>query len=299
MSGGGVDPLSLIKRFSADEKNLSSELFLSPCVPGGKINVKLKGAVYELRVVDSGPLVNGCGFGLFQVTQPGQARCVERASRSQIDAYLKLLPRVNMVLAAEFQSLWWGLQLNTSDTRLILREPVPIRLTERSASFQAVHARFDGASFWYHGENRRRDPNIARKLREALDGDLAPDAVRVSGATPPELLAYKILYFDKHPSELRDQHLRNRSDIDRIRDALAHLGARLDAHWNNEEQGSIVVRYVVDDQTHTANIRVNDLSVVSSGICLSGRDQDFDLTSLVGVMRQYHGRLNGDADQYD
>lgn len=290
MSGGGVDPLSLIQRFSADEKNLSSEVFFSAYVPGGKISVKLRGAVYELTVVDSGPLGTTSGFGLFQVTEPGKARCVEQAGRAQIDAYLKLLPRVNMVLVAEFEHHWWGLQANPSDTRFSFSEPVPIRLTSRPAAFQWVYARFDGGSFWYHNDDRRRDPSIARQLREALDDDVPPGDVRVSGATPSELLAYRILFFDKHPTELREQLRGNRSDYERLRDALSHAGARLDAYWDAGQEGSVMVRYVVEGHTHTANIRVNDLSVVSSGICLSGRDRDFDLTSLVGVMRQYHTR---------
>lgn len=296
MSGGGVDPLSLIKRFSADEKNLSSELFLSAYVPGGNIRVKLKGVVYELSVVDSGPLGTSSGFGLFQVTEPGKAKCVERASRAQIDAYLKLLPRVNMVMVAEFERLWWGVLANTSDTRFSFSEPMPVRLTERIASFQPVYARFDGASFWYHSDDRRRDPAIARKLREALDSDVNPDEVRVSGASPSELLTYRILFFDKHPTAQRDMSRRNRTDQERLRDALAHAGARLDAIWDTGQEGAVTVRYEVDGQTHTSSIRLDDLSVVSSGICLSGRDQDFDLTSLVGVMREARG---GRHDGYD
>ncbi len=297
MSGGGVDPLSLIKRFSADEKNLSSELFLSAYVPGGKISVKLRGAVYELTVVDSGPLGTNSGFGLFQATEPGKAKCVERASRAQIDAYLKLLPRVNMVMVAEFERLWWGLQSNKSDTRFSFSEPVPIRLTERVAAFQPVYARFDGASFWYHNDDRRRDPVVARKLRDALNSDVLPEDVKVSGATPSELLAYRILFFDKHPIVLREITRRNRTDTERLRDALSHAGAQLDAHWDSGD-GAVIVRYMVEGHTHTANVRLNDLSVVSSGICLSGRDRDFDLTSLVGVMRQYHG-MQRDEHDYD
>jgi hypothetical protein len=39
-----------------------------------------------------------------------------------------------------------------------------------------------------------------------------------------------------------------------------------------------------DGTRHTSVIAKTDLAVVSSGICLSGRDRDFDLQSLVGVM---------------
>lgn len=40
---------------------------------------------------------------------------------------------------------------------------------------------------------------------------------------------------------------------------------------------------------HTSAIAKADLTVVSSGICLSGRDRDFDLQSLVGVIEHQEG----------
>jgi len=299
---GGVDPLSLIKRFSDDERNLASVLFLAPYVPGGKIKVKLKSVVYDLTVTDAGPLAEHGGFGLFQMTEPGKARYVEAPKREMTDAYLKLLPRVAIVLIEEFETHWWGLQANPSDTRFMFREPVPLRLPERPLSFQQVYARFDGNTFWYHGENRRRDPVVARKLREAIGEDLSPDALRISGANPSELLAYRVIYFDKHPElappkpqetpvQARHQlQARPRTDLDRLRDALTHAGARLDGYWaTGDGSSSVFVRYSVDGHNHTATVNLDDLSVMSAGICLSGRDRDFDLTSLVGVMREYHG----------
>lgn len=314
------DPLSIIKRFSDVEKKLASEIFLAPYVPGGKITVKLNGVIYSTTVIEEGPLAEAPGFGLFQITEPGKARYAERPTREQIDAYMTMMPRVSLTLVEEFDAHWWGAQSQSSDTRFQLKDPVPVQLVERPASFQEVYARFDGQTFWYQNENRRRDPKVARALRDALAADILPDEVRVPGATPSEMFVYRIIFFARHP-ELApietapaspiietgspedvcqdayafDQsphwHRWANSDLERLRKALAHAGARLDGYWKTDSN-EMTVRYVIDGQTHTANVRPHDLTVTSSGICLSGRDQDFDLASLVGVMREFYRNEN-------
>ena len=337
MSGGkDNDPLSLINRLAEEESRLESETFLAPYVRGARVQVRIKGLLYELEVIDDSELdATGC-FGLFRLNSPGKAVAVERASRSQISRYLKLLPRLQLIIVDEFDGRWWGLQANTSDSRFSLSEPVPIQLADRCTSFEQVNARFDGRQFWYEGSNRRRNPTIARNLRQALIDDVEPDHLRVSNVVPQELFAYRILWFDKHP-ELRpvedssegneDEELvspegvegasfydpqvqeyyerqypeearrrqrdgsSRQSDVDRLRRALRHAGAELDSYWRQND-GSCTVRYVVGGDTFSAQVRMDDLTVISSGICLSGRDGDFDLTSLVGVMREYRVEEN-------
>jgi hypothetical protein len=307
------DPLSLIRKFSDAEKKLASDTFLAPYVPGGKITVKFRGVLMSAIVIDEGPLAETGGYGLFQLVEPNKVRYVSKPGRDQIEAYLKLMPRISLTLIEEFDGYWWGVQSQSSDTRFSLKDPVPVRLTERAASFKQIFARFDGSSFWYQTENRRRDPLIASGLRAALDLDTLPDDVRIRGANPSELFAYRVTFFSKHPelatqpqpepdlfAELPPQsqdavslqsgaqwHHWANSDLKRLRDALSHAGARLDGYWANGSS-EMTVRYVVDGHAHTASVRLDDLTVVSSGICLSGRDQDFDLTSLVGVMREFH-----------
>jgi hypothetical protein len=87
----------------------------------------------------------------------------------------------------------------------------------------------------------------------------------------------------------------------RLSKALKHAGGRYHSH--GERDGIYVVRYEVDGRQHVSTVRPDDLSVVTAGICLAGGDRHFDLSSLVGVLRQAQntGRIHwmGDPELYD
>ncbi|MDX2232056.1 MAG: hypothetical protein NW220_20650 [Leptolyngbyaceae cyanobacterium bins.349] len=75
-------------------------------------------------------------------------------------------------------------------------------------------------------------------------------------------------------------------DEKRLRQALKLGGGEL--HQFQDRGDYWTVDWTTSDGVrHTSAIAKDDLTVVSSGICLSGRDRDFDLQSLVGVME--HG----------
>ena len=69
---------------------------------------------------------------------------------------------------------------------------------------------------------------------------------------------------------------------------IGHAGAELRAHW--ERDGACVVRYAIDGHEHTSTLDPADLTIASAGVCLSGQDEQFDLASLVGVLRQGRAR---------
>ncbi len=72
----------------------------------------------------------------------------------------------------------------------------------------------------------------------------------------------------------------------RLSAALGHAGAALGDF--SDLGDSFRVTYTVDGQRHTSVVGKNDLTVRSAGICLSGLDEQFDLNSLVGVLRESH-----------
>jgi hypothetical protein len=66
-------------------------------------------------------------------------------------------------------------------------------------------------------------------------------------------------------------------------DATLHSFSEIPA--SNHAPGSLVVEWSEQGRTRRYRSTIDPrMTVVSSGICLSGRDRDFDLTSLVSVM---------------
>lgn len=277
-----LDPGELVAKIAAEERKLSAEVFIAPVVPGGRVRVRVLGLVYEMEVTDK----SLSGWALFKMAGSGRAEPVGTPSAQQIGEYLKLFARVRLVLLEAHDGIWWAVTAQRPDPRFAIEKPVPVQLVARAASFDTVYARFDGTAFWFDGPDRRRDPGVARALRQRLDNDVKPVDLHARAMVPAEREAYTLVWLARHPEAMATPgSIRPESEGDRIQRALSHAGASLDAYWQVRE-GSIAVRFVLDGVTRTCEVRPGDYTVMSAGICLSGDDMKFDLTSLVGVLRE-------------
>jgi hypothetical protein len=178
---------------------------------------------------------------------------------------------------------WLAYPANESDARQrfgIVARPVPVRLLTEGAQFEQVIARWDGSVWWFEEMDRRADPQLAQALREALKAVTLPEALRIKNLTPElrtayDLAAQQALAFAALMQQRRDEA--------RLREALHMGGAELQGFQDRSEFW-LVDWTTSDGQRHTSAIAKMDLTVIGAGICLSGRDRDFDLQSLVGVV---------------
>ncbi len=153
--------------------------------------------------------------------------------------------------------------------------------------FEQVKARFDGTAFWFEARDRGGDPRIAERLRRALSESTAPEDLTIERLTPEARVVYRLLRdAERRRRELRRrrrQERRARSDEGRLRHALDLGGGSLQ-QFRDRGQYWQVEWTTSDGRHHTSAISKNDLTVLGAGICLDGRDRDFDLQSLVGVV---------------
>jgi hypothetical protein len=206
---------------------------------------------------------------------------------TQVAEYLSLLPEVRLILLQAQGRRWLSLPALSGDRRFRIEGAVAVQLPEEGLErFETVISRFDGRLFWYERRDPGRDPAVAAYLRQKLGNAgrdcLPPDAARLHkrGLTREEREAYALLR-SVIVAEQRDH-----TEV-RLSEALEHAGARLRSY--SERGGVYVVQYEIDGRRHVSSVNRDDLSVVTAGICLDGTDRRFDLTSLVGVLRQAHG----------
>jgi hypothetical protein len=182
------------------------------------------------------------------------------------------------------RKLGLGISAHRADSRFRIEGLVPIRLVEEAQHFEVLLTRFDGTQCWYDGPDPRRDPGTAAYLRESLARMVEPSQLVRPGLTAEERVAYVLNYTTRLQAELEAR--RDRVE-ERLRAALAHAGAELREY---QEWGDVYrVSYDVDGRRHGSIVARDDLSVQAAGICLSGQDGDFDLQSLVGVLREARG----------
>ncbi len=280
-----MDVRELLRRMTQEEQSFLESTFVAPVLKGAGVQVRVAGIVWKFQVAPR----DFEGWALLKPEDSHTARVVGAARLRQIREYLRLFPAVSLVLTEKRADGWWALAAEGSDTRFRLDGLVPVLLPGEVQVFDTVRARWDGSRFFVEGRNPRRSPSIAAYLRESLQEGRKPDDLRKASLTPQERLAYEWQLL------LREQEQRDSTE-ERLKAAVNHANGKFRGFV--ERKDVYAVTFTVDGETHTATVRKNDLSVMLAGICLSGEDEKFDLTSLVGVIREgqrgYLTRVGGD-----
>jgi len=159
--------------------------------------------------------------------------------------------------------------------------PVLVWLVEGVGAFEAVMVRQAAGNFWwFEGVDRRADPIHADKMREALNAKTPVTGLQFPGMTPEARTCYGLALNPQF-----DYRNLPQTDAQRLERALHTGGGTL--HGFVEYPEYFQVEWATRaGERHTSAIAKDSLTVLSSGICLSGEDEKFDLTSLVGVMEK-------------
>ena len=272
---------NLLDKLEAEENRFAGREILAPVLRGQKVTTKIAGVVCQLHINKA----DFQGWAILQTQDVSSAKLMREATKSEAQKYLELLPSVRLIAIARDEkdkTLWHVLPAQQGDARFTISKPVPLFLCgENVQSFATVLARFDGGRFWFDRIEARRSPVLAAYLREQMNAQTAPEKLHKKGLSSEEKVAYAWLWRESEKARALSKEEREKA---RLQNALAHADAQLVSYI--ERSGVYTVTYRVGERMLTSVVRQDDLSVMTSGICLSDRDGDFDLTSLVGVMRE-------------
>ena len=271
-----VDIQNLLNQVASAEAHLRDTPFLAPCVLGGRIRTRVAGMVYTFRPNPR----QFEGWGIFQPEDEQTAALVDEADGLQVSEYLHPFSMVRLRLAYRLQhQTWLAYPVNEADMaqRFGRVNPMPVHLVSGGIAFEQIVARWSGGGYWFENIDRRSDPLWAETLQSALKQLTPIEALAFKGLTPEmrslyALVAQKTEGFPQpDPEELRLQR------------ALKLGGGDLQQFQDHGDYWQVAWT-TADGVPHHSAIAKQDLTVISAGICLSGRDRDFDLQSLVGVI---------------
>ncbi|OLP17282.1 hypothetical protein BST81_15805 [Leptolyngbya sp. 'hensonii'] len=273
-----TDIRKLIQQMAAQETQVRSTQFLAPCVLGGQVRTRLAGMVYTFKPQPQ----NFEGWGIFQPINDQIATLIEGADLPQVTEYLQHFPIVRLRLASLLRGqTWLAYPVNEADIRQRLKrvKPVLVHLVTEGVPFEQVVVRWNGYSCWFEAIDRRSDPDLTAALQTALQQRTPLQNLQFKGMTPEMKTLYDLV------TQRIEGFSQPQQDENRLRRALQIGGGDLQQVQDRGDYWTVDWT-TANGERHTSAIGKNDLTVISSGICLDGRDRDFDLQSLVGVIEQ-------------
>jgi hypothetical protein len=287
------DVSKLLERLAAAENEFLHQEFLAPALRGGIVRVRIGGVLCRIRIQPT----DFAGWGVFRPASHTDANLVRPASLAERRRYLELFPLFRLLVCRRAGNVWFGSAASFGDARIQFEGMAPLELAEEVQLFDCVRARYDGSHFWFDELDSRHDPGTASYLRAALAEQTPPDELHRPGLTAEERAAYELNYWQlvEPAQRLRRQREEEPQESDlvrrRLRESLSHAGAQLVDYL--ERADSFRVHYTIGGRQYTSSVDKQDLTVQVAGICLSGEDQKFDLSSLIGVLREgdQHGEV--------
>ena len=309
-----VDPRALIARLGQESRELLTREIIAPLLPGGRIRTRVSGLVYEFKSSE-----RFVGWGRFRPRNEREAEPLGEALPWERAGYLELFPLLRVVLlwpdsSGRYPGTWLALPYNESDAHQRFgfgMEPLPVFLCDPTAGaerFERVLVRVDGHALWFEGTDVLADPTHAEWLRNAAEQTSSEEVLPGLAASERQaLLFWRLRQLELSLAEstrLTEQaRHQNRGAQrawlhkqaqqfnleERLRYALSKADATLHSFSEVTDTEGLLSQLIVEWSERGQSYRYRSvldprLTVVSSGICLSGRDHDFDLTSLVSVM---------------
>jgi len=308
---------ALVRKLSEQGKQLLDREIIAPLLPGGKICTRLNGMVYEFKLRGK-----FSGWGRFRPVNEREVELLGEALPWERGTYLEQFPALRVILlwpdsGSRVPGAWWAIPFNESDAKQrfgLGNGPLPVFLsdpTNGAERFERVIARVDGRTLWFEGPDALADATHAEWLRDTAANIESLERF-LPGLASSERQA--LIYWQLRQVELANQGRGNEQDIAApegnraqqrqwlqqearrtpleraLRRALAKADATLhsfsEVPATENTPGYLVVEWSERGQNYRYRSMLDPgLTVVSSGICLSGRDRDFDLTSLVSVMQ--------------
>lgn len=273
---------NLLSSLAKQEDAFLRVRFLAPVAGEGHVQVRIAGVICRLQIRPR----RFAGWGVFAPSSYTEAVLDRVATMAERQAYLRLWPAARLIVIDARRAV----PAQLGDARFAIDGDVIVHDVADADLFDTVVARFDGARFWFEQADPQADPIAAAYLREAILAMRDPRRLTLQGLTPEQRMAYAYLHADRLRAEAERARAKEAAarltHEGRLKTALEHAGATLTGF--SDVHDVYRVSYIVDRRQYTSIVRKDNLRVHSAGICLSGEDGKFDLTSLVSVLREGH-----------